>query len=423
MNNPLDRRHFVGVGLATATVGSLRLESASPNRSVVVGIMGLHSRGTRLAQAFAKTPDVEVGYLCDVDARAFEKAAKAIAPDQEKPGKQVVDFRRMLDDKDVDAIVIATPDHWHAPAAILACAAGKDVYVEKPCSHNPREGELLVAAAEKHKRIVQMGNQRRSWPAVRDAITAAKTKIGRAYFGRCWYANSRAATGRRVEAATPKWLDWEQWQGPAPRRPFSSNIVPYKWHWYWDWGTGELGNNAVHAVDLARWALDVDYATRIVSSGGRYHFDDAQETPDAHMVSWEFPGRKQITFETMSCNRYGVDGTGFGACILGTEGSVTIGAREWVRRDLRGKVIERAKIAGGNAPHVEDFIQSMRTRRAPNSEIVGGHQSTLLTHLGNIAHRTSHALRCDAKTGHILDDDDATRLWSRDYEAGWAPRV
>lgn len=423
MPHHLNRREFLGCSLAAAATPALNLGRSSPNQTIVVGVMGLHARGASLTQDLAKLPDVEVAYLCDVDQRTFGPVVKAMAPIQDAVPKQVADFRRILDDKAVDAIVIAAPDHWHAPAAIMACAAGKDVYVEKPCSHNPREGEILVAAAEKHQRIVTMGNQRRSWPAVIEAIEIARTKIGRTYFARSWYANKRPRTGKRTKVDVPKPLDWDLWQGPAPRRPFATNIVHYKWHWYWNWGTGELGNNAVHAVDLCRWALGVDYPTRVVSVGGRYHFADDQETPDTQTVAWEFEGAKQISFETLSCNRRGVDGTGFGACILGTEGSVTIGAREWVHRDLAGKEIERKPIAGGNRTHLVDFTAAMRSRKPPNSEILGGHQSTLLCHLGNIAHRTRSSLRCDPKNGRILGNPAAMKLWSRQYQDGWAPKI
>ena len=308
----------------------------------------------------------------------------------------------MLEDKAVDAIVIATPDHWHAPAAILACAAGKDVYVEKPCSHNPREGELLVAAAKKHQRIVQMGNQRRSWPAVINAIEGCGQKdrprllrpvVVRQQPGR----DRQAAPDRRAGGGSTGICGRDPRHAVSSRRTSSTTS-----------GTG-IGTGGPASWATTRCTRSTSAAghlastTRLVSSrpGGRYHFDDDQETPDTQTIAWEFANGKQISFENLSCNRHGVDGTGFGASILGTEGSVTIGLREWIRRDLRGKEIERKPIAGGNRPHVMDFIQAMRSRKAPNSEILGGHQSTLLCHLGNIAQRAgeSAALRLRRTAG------------------------
>ena len=187
--------------------------------------------------------------------------------------------------------LVAAPDHWHAPAAILACQAGKHVYVEKPCCHNPREGELAIAAARRHKRVVQVGTQRRSWPGVIEGIDKLRTgAIGRVLYSRGWYNNRRASIGHGKPAPVPAWLDYTLWQGPVPERPYRDNILPYFWHWYWHWGTGELGNNGVHALDMCRWGLGVDYPTHVSSGGGRYRYDDDGQTPDTHTVTYDFDG-------------------------------------------------------------------------------------------------------------------------------------
>src|SRR5262249_2593679 len=200
-------------------------------------------------------------------------------------------------------LTVATCNHWHAPATILACAAGKHVYVEKPCSHNPNEGELMVAAARNHKRFVQMGNQRRSWPKIIEAMDQLhKGIIARGYLAQSWYYNRRPSIGHGKEAPIPEGLDYDLWQGPAPRRPFKSNYLHYNWHWFWHWGNGELGNNGIHMIDLCRWGLGVDYPVRVTSAGGRYRYADDQETPDTQVVAFEFEGRKTITWEGLSCN-------------------------------------------------------------------------------------------------------------------------
>src|SRR5262245_12877590 len=252
----MNRRVFLGTassGVAwgvTSTALSVR-GMAAPSNQVRVAVMGTNSRGAALADCFARVPGVAVATICDVDERAVNKGIKAVTAVGGKAPQGARDFRRVLDDKTIDALVIATPDHWHAPMAIAACSAGKHVYVEKPCSHNPQEGEMLVAAARKYKRLVQMGNQRRSAPSTMEAIQAVRSgAIGRVYFARSAYTNSRETIGHGKPAPVPPWLDYELWQGPAPRRPYQDNVVHYNWHWFWNWGTGEAGNNGVHTVDL-----------------------------------------------------------------------------------------------------------------------------------------------------------------------------
>jgi predicted dehydrogenase len=391
--------------------------------TVVVGVMGM-SRGRSLAVNFARQPGVVVKYVCDADRSRAESGAKAVEGEVGKAPQAVGDFRRILDDKDVQALVCAAPNHWHGPATVLACVAGKHVYVEKPCCHNPYEGELMVQAARKYDRCVQVGTQRRSGPGTIEAVhKLRKGVIGRVYLVRSWYSNLRPSIGQGRPAAVPANLDYDLWQGPAPRVPYLDNRVHYNWHWFWHWGNGELGNNGVHTLDLCRWGLEVGYPTRVTSSGGRYRYDDDQETPDTHTVCFEFEGKRQITWQGLSCNKHSRGFVTFygenGALELESNGSHTV-------YDARDKEVETSGSASaGDIEHLENFLHAVR-RDAPsglNAEIEEGHKSALLCHLGNIAHRTGRSLNCDPANGHILDDEEAMSHWKREYEPGWEPKV
>ena len=284
------RRSFFGqAGLMTAAAtvwdSASQADERDDQRPVVVGVMGA-SRGSALAEVFGRLPAVEVRYVCDVDQNRVKALQESLSAKLEKPVQATGDFRQILDDPAVDALICAAPNHWHAPAGILACAAGKHAYVEKPCSHNPQEGELLVQAARKSGKCVQMGNQRRSSPTIQKAMQRlAENAIGRVYYSRSWYAATRGSIGNGTPAPVPPHIDYELWQGPAARLPYTSNRLHYNWHWVWHYGNGELGNNGIHSIDLSRWGLQVDFPVRVVSSGGRYAFADDQQTADTQVVS------------------------------------------------------------------------------------------------------------------------------------------
>src|SRR5438477_8567826 len=429
MKPSIDRREFlkhstvIGAGLVALGAGTPLRAGAGPNNKIVVGIMGTNGRGMDHIQGYLAQPNVEIAYICDVDSRAMEKGVAAVGKKQEKPPKGIKDFRAALEDKSVDLLSIAAPNHWHAPATILACAAGKHVYVEKPCCHNPHEGELMVAAARKHQRIVQMGNQRRSWPWVIEAIEKVRGgEIGRVTFARTWYNNARASIGRGHPGPPPAWLDYTLWQGPAPERPYKDNLVHYNWHWRWHWGNGELGNNGIHALDVARWGLAVDYPRRVTCAGGRYQYNDDQETPDVYVTTYAF-GDKAATWESHSCHPRGFEGEGFGISFYGDKGYLVMAGNGCKIYDLNGKELSALKGRGDDAAHFANFLDCIRNGGKPNSEIEEGVKSTLWCHLGNIAWRTGRTLNLDPRTGRIGADKEANKLWSREYRKGWEPKV
>lgn len=423
MKIPITRREFLRRStLAGAAGAAVSLGVLGAADRVRLGFMGMNGRGSDLARSFAKFAEVEIAYVCDVDERAITKGQKAAAGERPAP-RAVRDFRRILDDPAVDALVIAAPDHWHAPAAILACAAGKHVYVEKPVSHNAREGELVVAAARKFNRVVQVGTQRRSMPQIIEAMQQVRGGvIGRVLWARGWYTNTRGSIGRGRPAPVPAWLDWELWQGPAPERPFRDNLVHYNWHWFWHWGTGELGNNGIHALDLCRWGLGVAYPRRVSSGGGRYHFADDQETPDTQVVTFDF-GDKAIAWEGRSCQRHGYEGSMFGAAFYGDKGTLVTDGASYILYDADDKPGPRVGGSGSDEPHLRNFLDCIRSGARPSADIAEGHKSTLLCHVGNIAWRVGRTLNCDPETGRIVGDRGAARLWSREYRRGWEPKV
>ena len=437
----VDRRTFLkqasvaGVGLSTIGIWSA---NASPNEKLVAAVMGVNGRGAGLAQAFAKADNCDVAYICDVDSSAIASTIKGlqeISPEISPKGEE--DVRRILEDDDVDVLVIAAPDHWHAPASIMAMQAGKDVYVEKPCSYNPGEGEMMVAAQERYNRVIQMGNQQRSSVESAQIIQAIKEGIiGRAYYARAWYANTRGSIGRGQQAPVPEWLNYDLWQGPAPRVPYMDNVVHYNWHWFLHWGTGEVCNNGAHEIDIARWALGVDFPERVVSAGGRFHYDDDWEFFDTQVVTYNFGDNKAITWDGRSCNGLPAEGRGRGTSIHGEYGTVILDRSGYVVYDKdNSEIWKRTRasdqeatldIRGGGGltdRHIANFLAVIREGVSQASPIDEGHKSTLLCHLGNIAQITGRALQCDPSNGHILNDEEAMGHWNRTYEPGWELEV
>jgi predicted dehydrogenase len=428
-----DRRQFLktsGAGMigTTALSWAGSTFAAGANETVVVGAIGCGGQGTSLARKFAALDGVELAYVCDPDADRAGAAAKAITQATSKAPKVAADLRQVLDDKSIDAVIIATPDHWHAPAAILALAAGKHVYVEKPCAHNLREGQLLVEAAHRAKRVVQHGTQSRSNGLMVHAIRSLREGlIGDVIVAKAFNVQRRENIGHAAPGTPPPRFDYDLWLGPAPFVPFQANRHHYTWHWWYDFGTGDMGNDGVHELDLARWGLGVEgHPTTIAALGGKYVFDDDQQFPDTQTVLFDYPGkgrRRQLVFEMRIWSPYSPDeGIENGNIFYGTEGWMLLSKSGVVKvfdrknnpRPLPGTA---AKLPG----HQEDFVQAIRSGGTPSAEIAKGFPSVALCHLGNIATRLGRTLRFDPATETINGDDEAQRLTKRTYRQGhWA---
>ena len=443
------RRDFLkkaGAGSALLAVGgALPGFSASGYKRIIgandrvnTAIVGLN-RGNSLAQNFARqTSACEIAAICDVDQRNIEKGIATAKNFQTRTPKGEKDIRKMLEDKEIDAVVIATPDHWHTPAALLSLQAGKHVYLEKPVSYCPQEGEMLIAATAKYGKVVQIGTQRRSWPKLVEAIREVQNGvIGKVHFGKGWYCNDRASIGVGKPAPVPDWLDWDLWQGPAPRTAYRDNIVHYNWHWFWHWGTAETLNNGTHMIDLLLWGMNLQYPTKISSMGGRYYYQDDWETPDTQTISMEFGNDASILWQGCSCSGGNIEGDTVGVIFYGDEGKVCIsGGNEYKILDKKDKIIKEVKSDIVIDPqnrvnpsnqldtiHIKNFLDAIQKGTQQAVKVRDGHKCTLLMQLANISLRTGRTLDINPDNGHIIKDKEAQKLWSRKYEKGWEPKV
>lgn len=423
----------IGYGISPRSYGRI----LGANERILIGIMGTNGRGKGLASQLEMMKNVEVGYICDVEEKALQKGVKAVMEVSGRIPKTDKNLLRLLEDKELDAMVVSPPDHWHAPATILSCKAGKHVYVEKPLSHNPREGELAIEAAKKYNRVVQMGSQRRSAPLLKEGLDKLKEGIiGNVYMAKTWYTNNRGSIGRGKIIPVPSNLDFELWQGPAPRRPYKDNLVHYKWHWFWHWGTGEALNNGTHEIDVARWGLGADYPTKVNSVGGRYHFQDDWETPDTQIITYELDQGACVIWEGRSCNGSLVEGESRGVIFYGEKGTMRTGGNAYAIYDLNDQLVSEVnsgmKVDGRDTSspstsldvlHLTNFLNAIRLGETPHADVETGHKSTLWVQLGNIAQRTGHTLEIDPLNGHILNSPQAMKYWSREYEPGWEPDI
>ena len=422
------RREFLATSALTLSAASYTRAADKPNEKVRVAIMGQRTRGKQLAPAFVAAPGVEITHLIDPDP-SMVKGTLDVLKNVESQPKIETDIRKVLEDKSVTAVVVAAPDHWHALATIWAAERGKHVYCEKPISHNLAEGRRMVEAARKYKVVIQAGTQRRSQPSVIAAREYVQSgKLGKVSFARAWIAGNRPNIGFAKPEPAPKGVDYDLWLGPASGE-FTKNRFHYQWHWFWDLGTGELGNNGIHGLDVARNGLGVDTPVKVSCAGGKYYYDDEQQTPDTQIATFDFPtGPGGATGSTIVWEHrvwekkgQGPEGQSYGIAIHGDKGTLVFDGDAWTVRGGDG-ASEKPK---GNMvnDHVRNFIESIRGDAKPNAEIAVGHASTLLCHLGNIAYRSGKTLKFDGKT-ELTDDAGANKLLGREYRKGFElPKV
>ena len=437
------RREFLeglaisGAGLALGATARSYAQILGSNDRVNFAVIGLNGRANaHLSSIKANRDAARVTHVCDVDADILSKFAEATRREMGEPAVAEKDFRKVLESKDVDALAIATPDHWHAPMTIAALQAGKHVYLEKPCSHNPAEGEMLAEAVRKYRKLVQMGTQQRSSPHTIEIIKGIREGvIGKPYFTKAWYSNTRKSIGTGKEIPPPSQLDWELWQGPAPRRAYRDNLHPYNWHWFKIYGTGETLNNGTHEVDVCRWALGVDYPKRITASGGRYHFHDDWQFYDTLVTNFEYEDAT-ISWEGRSCDGMKLYGRDRGSAIMGTTGTVILDRDGYEIYDLKGNKTSEFRAGGAGTTtadlvgrdsmtdaHFANFIAGIQKGEKLRAPVVDGNIGVTMLQLSNIAWEVQRELHLDPKTGHILNDAPAMKLWGREYANGWEPRV
>lgn len=436
----MNRRNFLMTTAAVATTTSSMLASA--NNTVRMAVVGCGGRGMSHVNAWTSLPDVELVALCDVDQSHLDKYVKAVTDKGKKKPDTYIDVRKLLEDKNIDAISIASPNHWHALQTIWGCQAGKDVYVEKPCSHNIFEAEQMVHAARKYDRIVQMGSQSRSSVALKEAMQKMREgELGEVYMARALCFKWRDTIGKAPVSEVPAGVDYDLWTGPAPKKPFTRNRFHYNWHWLWDTGNGDLGNQGIHEVDIARWGMGVKFPTRVTAMGGHYMFDDDQETPNTITASLEFDvnGKKKLmVFDVrhwMSNHEAGIgeggrrkDSNTIGNTFFGSKGYLAIDGytkyQTWMGREGKDQHPGPAMDKGGD--HFLNFIEAVRSRKRSdlNAEIEEGAASTICMHLANVSYRVGRTLHFDEKTMSVIGDHEANRLFTRDYRKPFVvPRI
>jgi len=432
----LDTLAVGAAGLAVSSTAKSYGQIMGSNDRLNFAIIGLHSRAyAHLSALKANKDTARVAYVCDVDTTIMKKFADDTQRELGYAPSVDQDFRNILEKKEIDAITIATPDHWHAPMSIRGLQAGKHVYVEKPCSHNPAEGALLVQAQKKYGKLVQMGTQQRSSAHTIEIVNKIHDGlIGRAYYAKAWYSNVRKSIGVGKEAPVPQQLNWDLWQGPAPRRAYKDNVQPYNWHWFKIYGTGETLNNGTHEIDVCRWALDVDFPHSISSSGGRYHFKDDWQFYDTLVTNFNYED-KMISWECKCCQGMKFYGRDRGSVIMGTTGSVLVDRDGYEIYDLKGNKTKEFKTGGETSSsdltgrdsmtdaHFANFIAGVRKGEKLNAPVSIGNVAVTMLQLSNVAWEVNRELQLDTSNAHILNNPEAMKYWGREYEKGWEPHL
>jgi predicted dehydrogenase len=397
--------------------------------------MGAGGRALSLINSFSSNKSVEVVAIADIDPVRLPRGLAQAAKNQRKTPRGESDFRKLVDDTSIDAIVIGTPDHWHAIPTILACLAGKDVYVEKPDGHDIVEGMRMVAAMQKHKRIVQMGSQHRSTERLQSAIAFAKSgQLGRCAVAKAWESTKQGPVPFVADSQPPAGVDYDMWTGPAPLRPFNSNRFHGRWRWFYDYGTGDLGNDGVHRLDMAVAVFNaaseaqgdqpLGMPNRISAHGGKWYFDDAQEFPDTLQASYEFGSgmaTKLLTYEMRIWAPYPYLGESEGAAVFGDQGYIVIGNSRWTAYGRKGELLAEGTGRSHEAPHVQNFVDCIKSREKPWCDLeTVGHPASVLCHAGNIAARVGRSLTFNAETETFDGDDQANALRGRlEYRKPW----
>ncbi|MHB8902288.1 MAG: Gfo/Idh/MocA family protein [Thermoguttaceae bacterium] len=415
----LKRSAALGLGLAVGRIAN----GAAANDKIRVACIGVRGRGNSVMQSFAAESDCAVTHICDVNETTRRQRGEEMKQRTGRMPVLVNDYRELLDDPSVDAFMVATPDHWHALPTIHGCLAGKDVYVEKPASHNIVEGKTAVAAAHKHNRIVQVGTQIRSAPFLRQARQyVERGEMGQVLFGKAWETDRNGEVHLPADGTAPAELDYDLWQGPVAERPYNSAIVGGAWRWLFDYGTGDLGNDGVHRIDYCRYIMGLDaMPDAIGSAGGKLFFRDDQQWPDTIIVNYEYPG-KIVQYEMRLWSRPKLLENTEGAAVYGENGWMLVTNNGWKAFDTAGKVVreETGNAAETQQAHIRNFLDAVRSRdrKSLNQEIHSGHVSSAMCHAGNISWRVGKKLRFDPAT-ETFDDAQANRLLGREHRKGF----
>jgi predicted dehydrogenase len=416
----VNRRTFLasaGAGAAALALGK-GARAAGPNDRLNVAVVGIRGRGGSHIDAFSEHKGTAVVALCDIDNRTFDDKAKVVEKRSGKAPQRVTDIRRLLDDKAIDVITIATPNHWHALGAVWAIQAGKDVYVEKPVSHNVSEGRKIVEAARKYNKIVQTGTQSRSSEGVKQAVEFLRSgKLGKIFLAKGLCYKPRASIGTKADAPVPAGVDYNLWLGPAPERPFNPNRFHYEWHWNWDYGNGDIGNQGIHQMDVARWGLGKDTLPNLIeSSGGRFGYKDDGETPNTQVAAYRFDDCL-LQFEVRGLPTNDEKGVKVGNIFYGPEGYLAVNGNSWAT--FFGHKEEPGPNGKGGGDHFDNFVKAVLARdpKLLHAEILEGHLSSALCHLGNISYRLGRAVNLDPKTETFGGDSEANAMLTREYRS------